>query len=188
MSQDRRLIEETFPVKEVSEDARRRCIIAGVQQGLFGLGVLEDGEIRCMAYKESPTVALAGNEIIIRADICEAQREQQVEVPPPSPRDDDLTRRGGTSSGTREISSGGPVQDADVTFSPPEPVRRAVTLRFTVPRGQVSGLLGVLNLLQYKFNRLEIALHATEGEMSEQEYDSKILEAFRQLGIEWEEL
>jgi len=46
--------------------------------------------------------------------------------------------------------------------------------------------LPVLNLLQQKFNRLEISLRATDGAMSEQEYKDKIEEAFRQMGIEIE--
>jgi hypothetical protein len=53
-----------------------------------------------------------------------------------------------------------------------------------VPKGKVSGLMGVMNLLQHKFNRLEIVLATEQGEISEQEYEDKICEAFRQMGIE----
>jgi len=42
----------------------------------------------------------------------------------------------------------------------------------------------VMNLLQHKFNRLEVVLSAEQGWISEQEYEDKIREAFRQLGIE----
>jgi len=44
--------------------------------------------------------------------------------------------------------------------------------------------MGVMNLLQHKFDRLDIVLSAEDGEISEQEYEDKIQEAFRQLGIE----
>ena len=44
--------------------------------------------------------------------------------------------------------------------------------------------MGVMNLLQHKFDRLDVVLAAEEGEISEQEYEDKIKEAFRQLGIE----
>ena len=65
--------------------------------------------------------------------------------------------------------------------------KRRFRLRFTVPKGKVAGLMGVMNLLQHKFNRLEVVLSVDEGEISEQEYEDKIQEAFRQLGIEVEE-
>lgn len=47
--------------------------------------------------------------------------------------------------------------------------------------------MGVLNLLQSKFASLEIELEATDGEISEQDYEDKIRESFRQLGIDAEE-
>lgn len=47
--------------------------------------------------------------------------------------------------------------------------------------------MGVLNLLQYHFDRLEIELKAAEGEIGEQDYE-KIREAFRQMEIEVEEM
>ena len=174
-------------LRVISEEAWRRCIADGVRQGLFGLGVLEEGKIRCMAYKESPIVALAENEILIRADICEAQRTQPAgtEV---MPADAGIpTPPGGTLQGVREPTPPF-VPGGRGTTSPTKPVRRAVTLRFTVPKGQVSSLLGMLNLLQYRFDRLEISVRASEGEISEQEYESKIIETFRQMGIEPEDL
>ncbi len=47
--------------------------------------------------------------------------------------------------------------------------------------------MGVMNLLQSKFNTLEIQLNAKDGSISPQDYEDKIKEAFRQLGIEVEE-
>ena len=47
--------------------------------------------------------------------------------------------------------------------------------------------MGVMNLLQLNFDNLQIELLATEGQMSDQDYEDKIKEAFGQLGIEPEE-
>ncbi|WP_178139398.1 DUF499 domain-containing protein [Rhodothermus profundi] len=179
-------------LRVVSEDAWRRCIVAGVQQGLFGLGVLEEGEIRCVAYKESPTVALAGNEIIIRADICEAQQTQQAQAAsPPDGVESEATHMYSETipaSQVRDCTASTPGATATTESVPvTEPVRRTLTLRFVVSRGQVSSLLGVFNLLQHRFNRLEVTVNASEGEMTEQEYEHKVLEAFRQMGMEVEE-
>ena len=67
---------------------------------------------------------------------------------------------------------------------PPPSGRNEVRLKFTVPKGKVSGPMGVMNLLQSNFKALQIELLATGGEMSEQDYEDKIKEAFVQLGID----
>ncbi|HEY65250.1 MAG TPA: ATP-binding protein [Caldilineae bacterium] len=175
-------------LRVVSEQAWRDAIAAGVQQGLFGLGELEDEEIRCRAYKESPLVALAGNEIIIRADICEALRAEAAAPAPPGPGAPEGPPPPGLPPRVHE--PGPPPPGPPIPGLGPRPPKaglQSIRLHFTVPKGQMSNLLGVLNLLHYKFNRLEITLRATEGEMSEQEYEDKIKEAFRQMGIEVEE-
>lgn len=51
-------------------------------------------------------------------------------------------------------------------------------------KAEISGLMSVINLLQHRFDRLDIVLATQEGEISEQDYEDKIKEAFRQLGIE----
>ena len=58
-----------------------------------------------------------------------------------------------------------------------------IHLKFKVPKGKVSSIMGVMNLLQSKFETLEIELMAHEGSISDQDYEDKIEEAFRQLGI-----
>ena len=55
---------------------------------------------------------------------------------------------------------------------------------FVVPKGKVSSLMGVLNFLQSCYNRLELSVNVGEGQLSEQEYEDKVKEAFRQMGIE----
>ena len=44
-----------------------------------------------------------------------------------------------------------------------------------------------MNLLQTKFETLQIELSAMDGNMSEQDYEDKNKEAFRQMGIELQE-
>jgi hypothetical protein len=62
-----------------------------------------------------------------------------------------------------------------------------IQLRFQVPKGKIASIMGVMNLLQSRFETLEIELIANEGSISEQDYEDKIKEAFRQLGIEPDE-
>jgi hypothetical protein len=46
--------------------------------------------------------------------------------------------------------------------------------------------MGVMNLLQSKFETLGVELTARDGEISEQDYEDKIEEAFRQMEIKLE--
>ncbi len=168
----------------VSRAAWEQGIAEGVRQGLFGLGALEEGRPVCRYFgkKEEPYVGLAGSEVIIPAEICQAQRAAEAErttYRPPSDVDMTIPEPGLTAVG--ETPEG-----ADPAGLKPVPglPRRRLRLRFTVPKGKVSGLMGVMNLLQHKFDRLDVVLSAEHGEISEQEYEDKIQEAFRQLGIE----
>ena len=143
----------------------------GVEQGLFGLGELEDEKPICRYFKERPpSVAFSGSEVIIREDICIAQEKPEE---------------------TEEDETGGevvyPPDEDEKTIIVEHSIRNKVRLKFTVPKEQVSRLMGVMNLLQSNFDSLQIELLATEGQMSNQDYEDKIKEAFIQLGIDPEE-
>ena len=141
----------------------------GVEQGLFGLGELEDGKPVCRYFKERPSsIAFSGSEVIIREDICIAQKKMRLKEPP-------------------EPIAPPLVPPKPPGLKPPPDERDSVRLKFTIPKGKVSGLMGVMNLLQSNFDNLQIELLATEGQMSDQDYEDKIKEAFVQLGIDPEE-
>ena len=146
-------------------------IRAGVERGLFGLGELKEGKPVCRYFKERPpSVAFSGSEVIIREDICIAQKEAEEDKPPePEPPLPE------------------PLKPPDPAPKPPPDGRDSVHLKFTIPKGKVAGLMGVMNLLQSNFDSLQIELMATEGQMSDQDYEDKIKEAFVQLGIDPEE-
>ena len=67
-----------------------------------------------------------------------------------------------------------------------EKVMTELTLKFGIPRGKVSQIMGVLNFLQNKYHSLDMEITAREGSMSEKEYSEKVKEALRQLGIDIE--
>jgi len=172
----------------VSDEAWEQGIAEGVRQELFGLGALEDEQpvYRYFGKQEEPFVGLAGSEVIIRAEICHAQRagRRAAEAGQPVyPSPDEA----GAAVGEPGLADVGEVSEgtgAGVGGRVPILHKRRLRLRFTVPKGKVSGLMGVMNLLQHKFDRLDIVLAAEQGAISEQEYADKIQEAFRQLGIE----
>ncbi len=155
-------------------------ICDGVEQGLFGLGELDAGKPVCRYFKERPSsIAFSGSEVIIQEDICIAQEEPTPEPPGPIPRPPEpVDPPGGDGEGE--------IEDPPAPEPPPDG-RDTVRLKFTIPKGKVSGLMGVMNLLQSNFDNLQIELQATGGQMSDQDYEDKIKETFMQLGIDLEE-
>ena len=150
-------------------------IRAGVEQGLFGLGELEDEKPICRYFKERPSsIAFSGSEVIIREDICAAQKEAEEDPPEPVHPPPKPVYPSGEND-EDEIAD-----PPDPEPSPPPDGRNSVHLKFTIPKGKVSGLMGVMNLLQSNFDSLQIELMATEGQMSDQDYEDKIREAFVQ--------
>lgn len=167
-------------------------IAEGVRKGLFGLGELE-GDLPLYRYfNDMPSVSLMGHEIIIRAAICQAQiAEQLAQFKYPMSELQGNSRMIGEMGGDRplhEIPIGG-VSSPLILGSKSEPgvkipTRSSLRLRFTVPKGRVSSLMGIMNLLQSRFNLMEVTLFVEEGQLSEQDYEDKIKEAFRQMGVE----
>jgi len=151
-------------------------IAEGVRKGLFGLGELDANEQPiCHFYQEEPSISLQGQEVLIRADICAAQRAARTQPPyMPPPRV--------TSPG--KVSDGGIAPPTSPT--PTQPGRYSLRLRFRVPRGQVSNVMGLFNLLQQRFGQMDIDIRLTDGQISEQEIEDAVRETFRQIGVEAE--
>ncbi|MCX8126777.1 MAG: AAA family ATPase, partial [Dehalococcoidia bacterium] len=155
-------------------------IIEGVRSGLFGLGELQKDKPLCHYYREIPTVAFAENEVILNEALCLEQRRKEgaVSVAPepigtsstPQIKEEPLKWGGGATAVMPGIAGKGKVH-----------------LKFQVPKGKVSQIMGVMNLLQSKFGNVEIEIIATNGQISEQDYEDKIRETFRQLGVDVEE-
>jgi len=155
-------------------------IIEGVQSGLFGLGELQNNKPLCHYFRESPTVAFSENEILICASVCLEQKQKKdtilvaaesIEtVSTPHLKEEPPKWGGGATAVMPGIGGKGKVH-----------------LKFQVPKGKVAQIMGVMNLLQSKFGNLEIEIIATNGQISEQDYEDKIKETFRQLGIEVDE-
>ena len=159
-----------------NSEAWENGIRDGVEQGQFGLGKLEEGKPVCYYFgkEERPTdVTLSGDEVIMSANLCVNQSRTK-----PGDGDDG-------STGDETLGSGGDEQAGGDENSNQNGQNglKEVSLKFTVPQGQVSGLLGMMKLLQSNFDTLQIQLLATNGEMSEQDYEDKIGETLMQLGI-----
>ncbi|MDD5510539.1 MAG: DUF499 domain-containing protein [Dehalococcoidales bacterium] len=154
-------------------------IVEGVRSGLFGLGELQNDKPLCHYFRESPTVAFSGSEVLIQETICQDQKQREEAV-------------SGKGTGTMplEPTPASGIKEAPAKWGEDTSVvqgKGKVRLKFRVPKGKVAQIMGVMNLLQSKFDSLEIELLAADGEISEQDYEDKIKESFRQLGIEVDE-
>lgn len=164
--------------RPIDRSVLENSINEGVRVGLFGLGELQNDKPFCRFYKEQPSISFAANEVIISEVTCREQKSKETPVvcePPKQGLDTSALINGQSTS-----ISPGPVTTGAET-------RSLVAMRFQVPKGKVSSIMGTLNLLQSKFSTLELRISASGGSISEQDYEDKVKEAFRQLGIEVEE-
>lgn len=169
-------------VLAVNRQVWENSIAEGVRQGLFGLGELdENGQLRCIYFKEEPSVSLAGDEVIIKADICAQQKAAQ-QVGYTQPQD-----TSNVAEQPAPVIASGSAEDAvpvPGTFGVNQEGHKSLTLRFRLPFGQASSLLGLLNLLQQRFSNLEFTIHLSGGNISEAEIEDKVRETFRQIGTD----
>ncbi|RMD67803.1 hypothetical protein D6817_00490 [Candidatus Pacearchaeota archaeon] len=151
--------EDRILSKETLEDAIRE----GVVQGIFGLGEIKSGKIIPVYWKKEPTLGFEECEVLIDKSICERELEKPLE----------------------EVSKQKTVKKE--TFYEEEKKETISKLELPlikIPKGKVSQLLGLLNFLQSKFDNLEIKIAANEGEMDKRDYENKVKEALKQLGVE----
>jgi hypothetical protein len=164
--------------RAINQNAWDTGIADGVRHGIFGMGELQDGQPICRYFKEECSVSFSDSEILIRAEICEEQRRQE--------REQELARYTSVDpvTPTPPVSEG----SGQTTFTPggstpPAGQYKQMNFNFVIPKGKVSGLMGVLNYLQSKYETMTISLKLENGQMTEQELEDKVKEAFRQMGI-----
>ena len=173
--------------RPINKDVFENGIAEGVLQGLFGLGELKDDEPLCRYFKERASVSLTGNEIIISEDLSKEQKkkEKEKEEEGKKEKEEEKEKKSDKKSKDDKSSTGdGKGKEKKEESKDKQKSKEKITLKFKVPKGKVSNIMGVMNLLHSKFETLEVSLNASDGEISEQDYQDKIEEAFMQAGIE----
>lgn len=155
--------------RAVSREVWEKGIQEGVRQGLFGLGELEDGTPVPRYFKAGASVSFSGNEILLKAELCRQEESKEPLI--------------SKTESVKAPGKGEEAQNKQANLTSPSSGKNKLVLSFTLPRGKVSGLLGILNLLQTHFKTVNIDITATEGGISPEDYEDKVMEAFRQLGI-----
>ncbi|MCX7611496.1 MAG: hypothetical protein N2043_07910 [Ignavibacterium sp.] len=159
-----------------SSTVLENAIEQGVREGLFGIGVLEGNSPICKYYKNITTVYFEPNELIIKDSICKEQieknKEAQTENPP----------LGEINNPTQSPTQKEPITEED---KEEKNILTELQLKFEIPKGKVSSILGLINYIRSKFDNFEIQIIANNGKLTKAEYDDKILESLRQLGINY---
>lgn len=141
--------------KEVFLDS----IKAGVTNGNFGLGILEENKPVCKYFKENVLPTLDTNEILLSKNISHKQ-EDPIKLEEPSP----------------------PMTPEPKSESTPDiPQKLEVKLDFLMPPNTASDISGILRLLRERFEKVQIIINASEGKMDDEEYKNTIIETMKSL-------
>ena len=166
-------------IRLLSENPFREALIEGINQGLFGLGHLENGTVVCDALKSTANPELVEGEVIVKPDLC---LEEKPEVTSEEMIQTSTSILGEETEEIEEPTTQEPVY---------EPVQKykTIKLKLSVPAGRLSDVARMLNYLKRKFDKVDVTveIYADGGEITVSEYEDKILEAIKQADISLEE-
>jgi hypothetical protein len=157
----------------------------GVKQGIFGSGILRDGSVECLKFKENTEVLLSDYEVIIRKEICEKPKAEEGRV------EEEL--EGYEEVEEEEKETGILVEDEDKEKPKPPvviPKFKKVKLSVEVPRGKFSEFYtGVILPIEKSFGEAEIKIEieAKNGEIPKSEYENKVKETLLQINAKFKE-
>lgn len=157
-----------------SRSVIENAIEQGVKEGLFGIGVLENEKPICKKFRQVSEIYFDIDEIIIKDSLC---LEQLNEL--------DKTRLEQQSENKSNVdnSKSTPYKKEEASQQNDEKVLHQVNIKFELPKGKVSSLLGLFNFLQSKYEHLEIEIVANDGKITSKEFEEKVKETLRQIGV-----
>jgi len=153
------------------------AIKEGVKRGLFGFGIKENGNIKCLGFKDdlvNPT--FDDNEVIIKEELAKKLIEESQEgikegwQPPVGPKPQDLDDR----TQQPPPSPSQPKHEKSLDY---------LKLSFEIPKGKSSEIFKMVNLLQSRFDKVKLMIECDKGSILENDYETKVKETFSQLGI-----
>ena len=134
-------------------------------QGLFGFGYIEDNNPLCKYFKEGCEPLLTEKEIIVKKELCkEVPAPPSVLPSPPSLPSEKEKEKEEKNKFTR------------------------IYLKISPPSGKLSDIARMINYIKSKFNNVRITMEidAQDGEIDVTDYENKIEEALKQVGVEIE--
>ncbi|MEM2143182.1 MAG: DUF499 domain-containing protein [Candidatus Thorarchaeota archaeon] len=161
--------------RPISKSVIEQAVEEGVSRGIFGLGTIENGNPVCLYFGTRATVSLSESEIIMREELCRHQREHTV-------ANRDLEQ---LPASDRRETHGSVFAEENVQRGQGRAFER-IRLRFALPSGKLSDLLGMVRYLQSRFETTQVDLLFEKGSISEDDYQNKVLEALEQMGVDFE--
>ncbi len=161
-------------IRIVDEKVLKEAIKKGVKEGLFGLGRLAKETPICKYFKEDCSPELSDEEIIIKKELCKDEideKAKKIKEPPGEPP----SWKPETS---KEESEGSLTSSSCEEYS-------GIYLTFDVPFGNLSVISDVIRFIRSKFSNINIKIEisAYNGNIRMDEFEDKILEALKQIGL-----
>jgi len=159
----------------------------GVKQGIFGLGYLENGEPVCRYIKTDVEPYFEEKEVIINPELCVESRDEislktkeEIAIEFIKPTLPEFEKKEIVKK--EELVEG-------IKRQVPLPKISKLLLKFNITPGKFSSIVKTINLISEKFEsvNIKIEVSAKHGEMLKSEYEDKIIETIKQLGLEIEE-
>jgi hypothetical protein len=148
----------------------------GVERGFFGLGIEKNGSYECLWIEEEIS-EVSEDYFIIERELCKkTEREDsknQTSYALNTERKPEIFRESGVPTVEKEV---GEFKKVDDTLS-------EVNLNLKLPKGKALEIGRLLNLLDRYFEDVEISISAKNGKMANEEYELRVLETLKQLGI-----
>jgi hypothetical protein len=148
----------------------------GVERGFFGLGIEKNGSYECLWIEEEIS-EVSEDYFIIERELCKkTEREDsknQTSYTLNTERKPEIFRESGVPTVEKEVGKSKKVDD---TLS-------EVNLNLKLPKGKALEIGRLLNLLDRYFEDVEISISAKNGKMANEEYELRVLETLKQLGI-----
>lgn len=162
------LLKTPGEIRITSFEALEHGVREGIKNGDFGTGYLsESGELICKDYNEE--MVIDPSSVLVSAKISTEQTKPKELKASTLPIKEPLDGPGKTPDKEKDQPG------AEGTTS--------LRIQLSLPHGKVSQLMGVMNFLQSKFELMKLEIEVSKGGISKAEFEEKIIEAFRQIGI-----
>jgi len=172
------------------------AIVEGLKNGLFGLAMENGGGLKLMYFNDRksaqdttvPELQFSSVELLLALAKCKELAEKEPGIGYHGDSGENTVNKVVKDpDGVTGPAIGKPGVDDETTRSSSGAIER-LDLTFHLPKGKSSDVMRIVNYLHEKYQDIQLKISASEGSITQQEYDNKIAEAFEQAGIEINDL
>ncbi len=160
----------------LSIDTILNSVKEGIKLDIFGVGIEKDGKYECKAINKEIT-DLSEEYLIIKKELCQKSYELKQE------REEKVETIAQTTSDFNLEPSPQGSNETEISIIRDKKLKESIEITFKLPKGKAVEIGRLLNLLDQHFDDIEISIKAKDGGISKDDYEMKILETLKQLGI-----